>query len=68
MWHGMLTMAGFNASTVPCRMWKSTLGLTGAGKDASRQLAMRIFPHMQDVLKWVRSGFPAVRPWHLLSM
>lgn len=31
--------------------WKKSLGLTGKGKEASRELALRLFPQFRDELK-----------------
>ncbi len=50
MWHGALTMAGFEAATVPVRRWKTALGVMGTDKGASLALARRIFPALAHVL------------------
>eukprot|EP00195_Chlamydomonas_chlamydogama_P009598 CAMPEP_0202897452 /NCGR_PEP_ID=MMETSP1392-20130828/6205_1 /ASSEMBLY_ACC=CAM_ASM_000868 /TAXON_ID=225041 /ORGANISM="Chlamydomonas chlamydogama, Strain SAG 11-48b" /LENGTH=463 /DNA_ID=CAMNT_0049583079 /DNA_START=111 /DNA_END=1502 /DNA_ORIENTATION=- len=50
MWHGLLTMAGFRACTVPVRQWKKALGLIGGDKEDSRELARRIFPQHAHLL------------------
>lgn len=36
LWHGLLSMGGFQAGNVSARQWKRDLGLIGKEKDASR--------------------------------
>ncbi|KAG1674865.1 hypothetical protein FOA52_015255, partial [Chlamydomonas sp. UWO 241] len=50
VWHGMVAMAGFEAGSVPARVWKKELGLFRLSKDASRLLASRLFPAMAPLL------------------
>ena len=49
VWQGLLAMGGFTTGSVPARTWKKDFGLWKQDKDASRQLAIKLFPQMQDV-------------------
>jgi hypothetical protein len=51
VWQGLLSMAGFEAGSVPARMWKRDLGLWRMDKDSSRALAADLFPEMKEYLK-----------------
>jgi hypothetical protein len=49
VWHGLFAMGGFRTGSVPARIWKRDLDLCKKDKEASRLLASRVFPSMQDL-------------------
>ena len=58
-------MSGFATGSVPARIWKRDFGLWRTEKDASRNLAIKIFPQMQDLLKY---AFLTCNPVSMMNM
>jgi crossover junction endodeoxyribonuclease RuvC len=51
IWETLLTVEALAYNRVVPHVWKRKMGLIGKGKDASRALAMRLWPDLRDQLQ-----------------